>query len=155
MQRKSWLVDCCGGAESDGSATLHIGGLDYRVRVRSGYGRGDRGRRIGRQARGRRHRIAKKLPHQENPGRKRKRPDAGVDKDALNEQIGRLKVELEWLKKELVCSTEQRRLLVEPDHAEICVRRQCELPGVNRSGVYYQPVEESQENLMLMPRLRD
>jgi putative transposase len=40
--------------------------------------------------------------------------------------------------------------LVEPDHAEISVRRQCDLLGVNRSGLYYQPVGESEENLMLM-----
>jgi putative transposase len=39
---------------------------------------------------------------------------------------------------------------VEPDHAEISVRRQCDLLGVNRSGLYYQPVGESEENLMLM-----
>jgi putative transposase len=50
----------------------------------------------------------------------------------------------------LVCSTEPGRLLVEPGHAEISVRRQCELLGVNRSGLYYQPVGESEANLMLM-----
>jgi len=50
----------------------------------------------------------------------------------------------------LVCSTEERRRLVEPGHAEISVRRQCDLLGVNRSGLYYQPVGESAENLMLM-----
>jgi len=30
------------------------------------------------------------------------------------------------------------------------MRRQCELLGVNRSGLYYQPVRESEENLTLM-----
>ncbi len=30
------------------------------------------------------------------------------------------------------------------------MRRQCDLLGVNRSGLYYQPVGESEENLMLM-----
>ena len=30
------------------------------------------------------------------------------------------------------------------------MRRQCELLGVNRSGLYYRPVGESEENLMLM-----
>jgi putative transposase len=50
----------------------------------------------------------------------------------------------------LACSSEQRRLLVEPEHAEISLRRQCELLGVNRSSLYYQPAGESQENLMLM-----
>src|ERR1035441_6174499 len=46
------------------------------------------------------------------------------------------------------------RLLVERGHPEISVRRQCELLGVNRSGLYYQPVGESEENLRLM-RLLD
>jgi transposase len=32
-------------------------------------------------------------------GRKRKRRDEDIEKDALYEQIGRLKVELDWLKK--------------------------------------------------------
>ena len=50
----------------------------------------------------------------------------------------------------MVCSTEERRGLVEPGHAEISVRRQCELLGVNRSGLYYQPLGESAENLKLM-----
>jgi len=39
---------------------------------------------------------------------------------------------------------------VEPERSEIRVRRQCDLWGVNRSGLYYQPVGESAENLMLM-----
>jgi putative transposase len=43
---------------------------------------------------------------------------------------------------------------VEPNHAEISVRRQCELLGVNRSGLYYEPLGESEENLRLM-RLLD
>jgi putative transposase len=43
---------------------------------------------------------------------------------------------------------------VEPGHPEISVRRQCELLDVHRSGLYYQPVGESQENLLLM-RLLD
>ena len=68
----------------------------------------------------------------------------------MYEQIGRLKVELDWLKKKLVSPTEERRELVEADHAEISVRRQCELLGVNRSGLYYQPLGESAENLKLM-----
>ena len=43
---------------------------------------------------------------------------------------------------------------MEPGHPEISVRRQCELLGVNRSGLYYEPVGESEENLRLM-RLLD
>ena len=43
---------------------------------------------------------------------------------------------------------------MEPDHTEISVRRQCELLGVDRSGLYYEPVGESEENLLRM-RLLD
>ena len=39
---------------------------------------------------------------------------------------------------------------MEPEHSEISVRRQCDLLGVSRSGLYYQAVGESAENLMLM-----
>jgi putative transposase len=43
---------------------------------------------------------------------------------------------------------------VERDHADISIRRQCELLGVNRSGLYYEPLGEREENLALM-RLLD
>src|SRR4051794_12838301 len=46
------------------------------------------------------------------------------------------------------------RALVERGHPEISVRRQCELLGVNRSGLYYERLGESEENLRLM-RLLD
>jgi putative transposase len=44
-------------------------------------------------------------------------------------------------------------MLVEPGHAEISLRRQCELLGLNRSGLYYQPAGESEENLELMRQM--
>ena len=43
---------------------------------------------------------------------------------------------------------------MDPGHPEISIRRQCELLGVNRAGLYYEPVGESEENLLLM-RLLD
>jgi putative transposase len=43
---------------------------------------------------------------------------------------------------------------VDRGHADISVRRQCELLGINRSGLYYDPLGESRENLTLM-RLLD
>jgi putative transposase len=46
------------------------------------------------------------------------------------------------------------RALVERDHPEISVRRQCDLLGIHRSGLYYEPLGESEENLRLM-RLLD
>ena len=36
---------------------------------------------------------------------------------------------------------------------ELSVERQCELVGISRSGFYYEPVPESQENLAMMRRL--
>ncbi len=40
------------------------------------------------------------------------------------------------------------------DHPDISVRRQCDLLGVGRAGLYYSPLGESEENLKLM-RLLD
>jgi putative transposase len=57
-------------------------------------------------------------------------------------------------KKKLDCSLEQRRQWVEPHHEWISVRRPCQLLGLNRSGLYDQPVDASLENLHLM-RLLD
>jgi putative transposase len=43
---------------------------------------------------------------------------------------------------------------VEPEHQFISVRRQCQLLGLSRSGLYYQPAGESPANLIFM-RLLD
>jgi len=73
------------------------------------------------------------------------------DREAeLYEQIGRLKMELEWLKKKLPPSIELKRRLLAPDHPWLSLRRQCELIGLNRSSYYYQPAPESPLNLSLM-----
>lgn len=45
-------------------------------------------------------------------------------------------------------------MLVEPQHPKLSVRRQCELLGLNRSSLYYEPASETAENLRLM-RLLD
>jgi putative transposase len=59
---------------------------------------------------------------------------------------------LSWIgsKKKSVCTTDELRALVEREDSEISVRRQCELLGVNRSGLYYQPLGENEESLLLM-----
>lgn len=43
---------------------------------------------------------------------------------------------------------------MEKGHPDLSVRRQCELLGVNRAGLYYEPVGENEENLLLL-RLLD
>ncbi|MEZ4677317.1 MAG: hypothetical protein R2932_24175 [Caldilineaceae bacterium] len=40
--------------------------------------------------------------------------------------------------------------MIEPEHPDLSVRRQCELLGVNRSTYYYVPATESPLNLELM-----
>jgi putative transposase len=44
-----------------------------------------------------------------------------------------------------------RRDLIEPC-PELRLQRRCELVGISRSGFYYEPVLESEENLALMRR---
>jgi putative transposase len=44
--------------------------------------------------------------------------------------------------------------LIDPHHPQLSVRRQCQLLGLHRSGLYYHAAEESAENLRLM-RLLD
>src|ERR1700722_9343531 len=80
--------------------------------------------------------------------------DAEARQAELYEQIGRLKMDLEWLKKKPPHSAERLRRLIEVGHAKLSVRRQCELLGLNRSSLYYEPAGETVENLRLM-RLLD
>lgn len=40
--------------------------------------------------------------------------------------------------------------MVDPDNTTLSVRRQCQLLGISRSGHYYQPAQESEENLLYM-----
>jgi putative transposase len=42
-----------------------------------------------------------------------------------------------------------RRTLVEPGHERISIVRQCELIGLNRSSLYYKPMEEDDYELLL------
>ena len=73
---------------------------------------------------------------------------------ALYQQIGQLKVELDWLKKKLGISVEAKRQLVEPGHPQISLRRQCAWLGLARWSWYSQPVGASAEDVELM-RLLD
>lgn len=84
----------------------------------------------------------------------RRRRDDERLKAQLYQQIGQLKVELDWLKKKLVCSVEEKRRLIEATHPQLSVARQGDLLKLSRTGFYYEPRGESAENLLLM-RLLD
>ncbi len=47
-------------------------------------------------------------------------------------------------------SVEQRRALIEPEHGQLSIVRQCELVSISRSSFYYQPTGEAAETLALM-----
>jgi putative transposase len=71
----------------------------------------------------------------------------------LYQQIGQLKVELDWVKKKLELPTSAKKKLIEAEHREISISRQCELLGLARSSFYYEPRPETAENLRLMRML--
>jgi putative transposase len=71
----------------------------------------------------------------------------------LYKQIGQLKVELDWLKKNLDLGVEEKGKIIDVDHARIPVHRQCELLDLPRSSFYYKPTGPSQWELELMRRI--
>ena len=69
----------------------------------------------------------------------------------LYARIGQLTTQNEWLKKNLASelSAAERKLLVDRDAAALPVSTQAELLGLNRSGLYYQPLPPSAEDLRI------
>jgi putative transposase len=92
------------------------------------------------------------LPDVFGNGREQIRQQADTEKDELYKQIGQLKVELDFSKKELASSIDKRPW-IDPVHPHLTIQQQCELLGVPRSTYYYQPRPESAENLLLLRRL--
>ena len=71
----------------------------------------------------------------------------------LYQQIVRLQMELEWLKKNTSLSVPERRAMIEADHERVSVARQCELLGLSRSSYYYRPHPPDPFELELMHAL--
>ena len=71
-----------------------------------------------------------------------KRSEEATHEEKLYEQIGRLKMEVEWLKKKLPSSAEGLRRCIEAEHRQLTIARQCELVGLARSTCYYRPAGE-------------
>ena len=83
-------------------------------------------------------------------GAAREQREQAAGQGELNGQIGRLKMELEWLKGNWLDDTRAKRAMIEPKHTELSIHRQCELTGLNRATFYYAPAQESCLNLLLM-----
>jgi len=84
--------------------------------------------------------------------RRREKGDNGQLIDELYKQIGQLKVELDWLKKNLASSVRARTQLIEKANESISVVRQCELLGISQSTFYYQPVRKDSD-LQIMAKI--
>jgi putative transposase len=94
--------------------------------------------------------VAKRLPELFHPPETGDCTNAGQDVrlqlTRLEEANAALEKELDWLKKKFY-SYDQGilRSLLEPDHPDISIRRQCELLGASRSTYYYRPVSVDQK----------
>lgn len=91
--------------------------------------------------------LLEELPRLFSDRRKKEDRDREGLLSELYQQIGQLKVELDWLKKNLRSSTKEKRTLVEPGYAIIAVSRQCELLGLSRSAYYYRSQRDDRYNL--------
>ncbi len=94
------------------------------------------------------------LPQIFSSGRSEQKQSDEALTATLYQEIGQLKVQLDWLKKNQVGSLEHKRRLIEPEHPEVTIAQQCDLLGLARSSYYYQPIGETEENLHVM-RLLD
>lgn len=75
------------------------------------------------------------------------------DKDLIEElynKIGKLNMELEWLKKNQNYSAQIKRQLIDASSKDISITRQCELQGLSRSSFYYQPALADDLTLTLL-----
>jgi putative transposase len=88
-------------------------------------------------------------------GKKSKDKEEGQAKEAeLFQQIGKLQMEMEWLKKNLSCSdAREMRKLVDHDHLTISVSRQCALLGLPISTLYYRPTPLRESTIRIMARI--
>jgi len=93
------------------------------------------------------------LPHRLSRNGEKRQEEKSELIDELYRQIGQLKVELDWVKKNLTGSVEERRGWIEPNHCRLSIARQCELVGLARSSWYYEPQGESDENLEYRRRI--
>ena len=82
-----------------------------------------------------------------------RQPDPEKLQTELYEQIGRLQMELAWVKKNPPREVQSKRALIESEHPQLSIRRQCELLGLNRASYYHEPARETIENLRLMRRI--
>jgi putative transposase len=77
-----------------------------------------------------------------NPLKQLKNTRSQEQNERLTALVGKVTVEKEWLAKKLksLGSSELKQLVdLKPSPASISINHKCQLLGINRSGLYYQP----------------
>jgi len=95
------------------------------------------------------HRLQKEMPEIFSARRAKQEHEHEAFQAQLYQQMGQLKVEVDWVKKKLVLPPDAKREWIEPAHPQLSIARQCDLIGLPRSTYDYQTHGESAENLML------
>ncbi|MHB1544336.1 MAG: hypothetical protein ACYCS1_07260 [Gammaproteobacteria bacterium] len=85
-------------------------------------------------------RALEELPELFGHTAQRDRQAQEAERDRLYQQIGKLQVQVEWLKKVHAAGLgmNAKRAPIEPAHAQMSLRRQCTLLGLNRASWYAQ-----------------
>ena len=96
------------------------------------------------------HQLQKEVPQIFSARRDKREHDQEALQAQFYQQIGQLKVELDWLKKKLDLPRDAKRELIEPSHPQMSIARQCDLVGLPRATYYYSTQGESAEHLTLM-----
>ena len=104
----------------------------------------------GNQVRQWRKQLLEELPRLFSDHRRKEDKDREELLSELYQQIGQLKVELEWLKKNLRLSVDEKKRLIEPEHVMLSISRQCELLGLSRASYYYRSERDDRYNQRLM-----
>ncbi|MFH1309926.1 MAG: IS3 family transposase [Candidatus Omnitrophota bacterium] len=68
----------------------------------------------------------------------------------LYQNVGKLQVENDWLKKKLDSRIEERLPLIDDNHQRLSIRSQCELLSISRATYYYRPRPEKDDTFELM-----
>ncbi|MGI0062317.1 MAG: IS3 family transposase [Nitrosotalea sp.] len=71
-------------------------------------------------------------------------------REALERKIGQLTIDIDYLKKKLGLTVEEKRLWIEPEHPDLSVLEQCLLLSLSRSSYYYRPRPLNEYDMLLM-----
>ncbi|TRM11447.1 IS3 family transposase [Lentibacillus cibarius] len=91
----------------------------------------------------------------QNKDKEKIKADYEKQLDNLYSEVGKLTTQLSWLKKNLASTTtrQERMEMVDWADSELSISDQAKLLGINRSSLYYKPVQPSQEEVNLKNRI--